>query len=290
MRLRRQLPSNIFVQFLAGPRGVRTGVVGFMLRLIAWITLVIAPLALLVFFQLQFLPYHHEPITWWHRLAVLADLALLWKLWPSVARGEMTWITWRDLRHGKVAAAALVSLAPLLLVFTIATFPGEWLDKLPSVRFVPMAWIQAGRPILWRPERTPGTWVAVSLKPEKVSLHEVLVAGLIDLVARKQTSVWSNRLVLPGIDVIDRTKFDSEAKIAAACETLSLRGRRLEGAILIGARLTNVDFAGVHLQGAVLDAADLRGANFNCAEVWSGRVYHTFRVGERSRRRRPFQL
>jgi hypothetical protein len=32
-RLRRQLPSNIFVQFLAGPREVRTGVFGFMLRL-----------------------------------------------------------------------------------------------------------------------------------------------------------------------------------------------------------------------------------------------------------------
>src|ERR1043166_3115317 len=35
-RLRRQLPSNIFVQFLAGPRDVRIGTMGFMLRLIAW--------------------------------------------------------------------------------------------------------------------------------------------------------------------------------------------------------------------------------------------------------------
>jgi hypothetical protein len=59
-RLRRQLPSNIFVQFLAGPREVRTGILGFMLRLIAQISLVAGPLALLVFFQLQFLPYHHD--------------------------------------------------------------------------------------------------------------------------------------------------------------------------------------------------------------------------------------
>jgi hypothetical protein len=64
-RLRRQLPSNIFVQYLAGPNEVRTGVMGFMLRLIALITLVIFPIALLVFFQLQFLPYHSAPITWW---------------------------------------------------------------------------------------------------------------------------------------------------------------------------------------------------------------------------------
>ena len=47
-RLRRQLPSNIFVQFLAGPREVRTGLNGAMLRLIALVSLVIGPLALLV--------------------------------------------------------------------------------------------------------------------------------------------------------------------------------------------------------------------------------------------------
>jgi hypothetical protein len=68
-RLRRQLPSNIFVQFLAGPPEVRTGVMGFLLRLIAQISLVLGPIALLVFFQLQFLPYHDWAITWWHRMA-----------------------------------------------------------------------------------------------------------------------------------------------------------------------------------------------------------------------------
>jgi hypothetical protein len=61
-RLRRQLPSNIFVQILAGPYEVRNGVLGFMLRQIAQISLVAAPIALLIFFQLQFLPYHHESI------------------------------------------------------------------------------------------------------------------------------------------------------------------------------------------------------------------------------------
>jgi hypothetical protein len=50
-RLRRQLPSNIFVQFLAGPREVREGVMGFMLRSIAQISLVVGPVLLLVFFS-----------------------------------------------------------------------------------------------------------------------------------------------------------------------------------------------------------------------------------------------
>ena len=62
---RRQLPSNIFVQFLAGPGEVRDGIMGILLWLIALISLVIGPVALLVFFQLQFLPYHDPWITWW---------------------------------------------------------------------------------------------------------------------------------------------------------------------------------------------------------------------------------
>ena len=44
-RLRRQLPSNIFVQSLAGPREVRTGVIGFLLRRIIEVSLVAGPIA-----------------------------------------------------------------------------------------------------------------------------------------------------------------------------------------------------------------------------------------------------
>ncbi|HEY8005300.1 MAG TPA: pentapeptide repeat-containing protein [Methylocella sp.] len=242
-RLRRQLPSNIFVQFLAGSREVRTGVMGFMLRLIAQISLVIGPVALLVFFELQFLPYHDWAITWWHRIAVAADIVLLWLLWPSIARGETARLTWRDLQRAKIWILAFVSLTPVLLVTTIATFPGEWAqNNLPSLRFIP-----------WPDER--GRWF---------SPHELLVAGEVDLAARKPKSLWSNRLVLPGFDVIDHTKFDSEAKIEALPETISLRARHLEGAVLIGAKLRKADFTSARLQGARLDGSDLRNARFEC--------------------------
>jgi hypothetical protein len=55
---RRQLPSNIFVQFLAGPEDIRKGGLGLTLKLIAWISLVIGPVLLLLLIQAQFLPYH----------------------------------------------------------------------------------------------------------------------------------------------------------------------------------------------------------------------------------------
>ena len=137
-RLRGQLPSNIFVQYFAGPLEMRTGIMGFMLRLIDVISLVLFPIALLVFFQLQFLPYHHALITWWHRIAVLIGILLLWTFWPSIARGQVTWISWDDFRRPKTWRCCSASLVPLLLVFTIATFPGEWLNSsLPSLPVVP---------------------------------------------------------------------------------------------------------------------------------------------------------
>jgi hypothetical protein len=46
--LRRQLPSNIFVQFLAGPRDIRKGCLGSLLKAIAWISLVVGPVLLLL--------------------------------------------------------------------------------------------------------------------------------------------------------------------------------------------------------------------------------------------------
>jgi len=263
MRLRRQLPSNIFVQFLAGSREVRTGLIGFMLRLIAQISLVIGPIALLVFFELQFLPYHHEAITWWHRIAVLADIVILWMLWPSIVRGERSWLSRADLRRVKIRIFGAVSLVPILLVFTIATFPGEWLeDTLPPLQIVP-----------WNGETFDLEKGEMVRSWRLTSLHELLVAGEVDFAARKPESLWSNRLVLPGFDAIDHTKFDSEAKIEAASETVSLRARHLEGAVLIGAELRKADFTGAQLQHAWLMNSDLREAKFGCPEVRRGAAH-----------------
>jgi hypothetical protein len=111
-QLRRQLPSNIFVQFLGGPREVREGIVGFLLKSVARISLVAGPIALLILFQLQFLPYHDPWITWWQRIAVVLDLVLLWMLWPPIARGETALLTWNDLRRVRIAAWLLASLPP----------------------------------------------------------------------------------------------------------------------------------------------------------------------------------
>lgn len=247
-RLRRQLPSNIFVQFVAGPPGIRSGGVGLVFRLIAEISLILLPIGLLVLFQLQFLAYHSEPVTWWQRTAVVIDLVLIWAIWPSIHRGGITRLGLRDLLHWTVAASALASLLVILMVGAIATFPGEWLHTaLPTIRIVPTPRL---------PDELPAKGEQRLSAVEFKSLHTLLIAGEVDPVTRRPMSFWSNRLVLPEFNAA-----------SPSGEALSLRGRRLEGAVLTAARLPGVDLTGAHLQEANFDGADLRGAQLGCGGV-----------------------
>jgi len=126
-----QLPSNIFIQFLAGPEDLREKAFGRALRTIAWITLVITPVLLLLMMQIQFLPYHNSFITWTQRTALLADLVLLWWLWRKVLSGRETDGQRRAWGHWVwVAAGLALSLAAALFSGAVATFPGEWQKRV----------------------------------------------------------------------------------------------------------------------------------------------------------------
>lgn len=59
-----------------------------MLTIIVWVTVMLVPLLLLVWAQVQFLPYHDEMITWVQRVALLVDFLILWILWPMIMAGK----------------------------------------------------------------------------------------------------------------------------------------------------------------------------------------------------------
>ena len=90
---RMRIENTLFVQLLVGGRLEREGLNAKLLSLMALITLALAPVALLLMIQIKFLPYHSEWITWWHRFLLLADIALVWTLWPGYRRqaGEHLW-------------------------------------------------------------------------------------------------------------------------------------------------------------------------------------------------------
>src|SRR5262245_8076375 len=113
------------LQFLAGPSDQRTGLRGYSLRLIAWITLVATPLLILLQGQVTFLPYHQWWVVWLQRFAVLIDLTLIWYFWIHLLSGyDPIMGVWRK---AWIYLGGAGSLCVVIFTTYLATFPGEWM-------------------------------------------------------------------------------------------------------------------------------------------------------------------
>jgi uncharacterized protein YjbI with pentapeptide repeats len=232
------------------PFGVDEGTAGALSRAIVFCALAVAPVLLLLLVLIQFLPYHDQAITWLHRLAILADVALIWLLWPAISEPNATPAGLDPKRHVGLLIAGII---PIGLAFTVATFPGEWLDDLIGRR----QWIPAGRASSAKAQGESG-WT---------SIHDLLFHGEIDEVRRRRESPFSNTLVLSGFDGPAAAGLADPKALESARVTLALRGRRFEGAVLIGADLRKADLTGARLDGADLDRADLQGAMLDDARL-----------------------
>jgi hypothetical protein len=148
--LRQRLANTLFAQIFAGSAREREGWLGWLLKAMAWITLAIAPVLVLLVFQFMFLPYHSHLVTWMHRFLIAAELAAAFVLWPLVldARRDFEWTRiwtqlkrttalplrllgpkdgrreeWVWLRQQAIPLASWVAFVLVSLLF--ATFPGE---------------------------------------------------------------------------------------------------------------------------------------------------------------------
>jgi uncharacterized protein YjbI with pentapeptide repeats len=263
---RRQLPSNIFVQFLAGPSDIRNGLLGLLLKAIAWVSLVIGPVLLLLLIQVQFLPYHLEWLTWVHRLAILVDVTLLWALWPAVLNGRSK-VIWRLERRGagwrstlaltgRYLVGLTASLVPVGLAFTAATFPGERLDDWIGER----QWIPPNRLMAWLGHEDK------SDKPKWTSFHNILFNSRFYEGYSHNESLFPTTLELGGFDTLKATNID-DIKLDSIKHTLILNGRHLEYADFNFADLRKVDFGGAYLQDATFVGARLQRADFTDAKL-----------------------
>lgn len=270
--IRRQLPSNIFVQFLAGPKDIREGKLGLLLVAVAWITLVIGPVLLLLLIEIQFLAYHDEWVTLAHRLAILVDVALLWLLWPAVLnrRSKLMWrleprnAGWRPALAlpGRYTAALLACSIPVFISFAAATFPGERLDRwIGNKKWIPLNLAAIG---LGRKDEEE--------QAEKTSLHDLLFNGEYDSEKRRRKSPFSNTLVLPGFDALEAAKI-GEKDLGTVKQTVDLRGRHLEGAIFYGSDLRKAYLGNAYLEGTSFYQAKLQGAGFYQAQLQGADLY-----------------
>jgi uncharacterized protein YjbI with pentapeptide repeats len=246
--LRRQLPSNIFVQFLAGASDVRDSAFGYLLRAIAWVTLVVAPVLLLLMMQIQFLPFHSSFITWTQRAALLADLVLIWWLWRKILSGRMPG-PYMGPRLLWATAGVAFTLGALLFSWTVATFPGEWQDDLPNQR------------LFWFPFPKPDR--------ELVTLHRLVFESKVDETTRHRRLPFSSTLVLTGFNVLEGLGIDDPKKAEWRDFVFRARGRDLRGAIFDFAILPRVDFTGADLDDATFTNAQLDRASFERARLQS---------------------
>jgi uncharacterized protein YjbI with pentapeptide repeats len=243
-----RLPANIFLQLLVGPPPLRGGRIGFVSAAIAWISLVIGPILLLLLIQIQFLPFHSWAVTLTHRAIIALDLILLWTLWPVVVpHGKQRAAPGR--RFGWAALPAAGATAVVLIVSVLlATFPGEWAARYSGAKWIPpnafTAWLGARDPI------DQPTWT---------SFHDLLFNGPYDERNQRRRSPFSNTLVLPDFDALGPTA-SADSKPGSAKQTIVRKWGHFEQAIFRGADLRNVNFENAHLEGASFYQAKMQGA------------------------------
>lgn len=287
--LRRQLPINLFVQFLAGPLGVREGPFSVLLWAVAWTTLVAGPILALLLLLIQFLPYHDTRVSWWHRGMLILDLVFIWWLWMKILAGRDNEMyteasLWTRFWNGLLRFSREVLAIPLtgiIVLFSvlIATFPGEWKE-----------WPYRAAPRLERKEATEfvfgkvgaqegvetGSWPTNTLRLRELDLLEALKIEEPDKLKWKRYSFSLSNRHLEQAD-FQFVKFDNidlrEAHLEGAwldnahLAIASLDHAWLEGASLRNANLQGASFDGAHLEGAWLNWAKLYGAAFNGAHL-----------------------
>ena len=250
--MQQRLDPFPMVQILAGPEGQRTGLSGLSLLLVAWLTLVAAPIVVLLQGQIIFLPYHREWVVWLQRSLMAIDLVLVWLFWFRIMSQRDRILHWIP-AVPRGAAGAIAAVFVLVFSIAVVTFPGELAhEKLPYVRLVP----NFGTPAVsgQSPNGSSGFQ----------SLHQLLFAGAVDEVKGRPQSLLSNRLVLTDQNLVETDKLQN------VTVSRSLRGRDLREAVFSRADLRKVDFTGAMLNGASFVEAKLEKAKFDCGSKGDG--------------------
>ncbi|WP_338829113.1 pentapeptide repeat-containing protein [Bradyrhizobium sp. 27S5] len=243
-RVRQRLANTLFAQIFAGSPRERDGWLGWLLKVMAWLTLAVAPTLILLLFQFNFLPYHSHLVTWTLRLLTLVELTTVFLLWPLALDPERD-IEWRRVVTNPIALAAVALFGFISL--SLFTFPGE-----PHInRF-------AGQPL------------------DTVECKRWFYAEDRGQFLAQYWARWNSfdRLVLP-LDVVDDEKLAKIEKATADRKlqpyegerTRIFRDRDLNCSDLADSDLRRVDLTAAQLVGANLNRADLRGASIDFANL-----------------------
>jgi uncharacterized protein YjbI with pentapeptide repeats len=277
-RVRQRLANTLFAQIFAGSPRERQGLLGVFLRLIAWTTLAIAPVLVLLTFEVRFIPYHSSAVTWSHRVLIAIDLAGVLLLWRGVldARRDITW-------GGLVEQRAALLTAIILVLFSgiAVTFPGErhtsWMrpDYCDRLSYLPnfidrlslpeetlididkLAKIEIVRKTLGQIKPYEG---------ERTRHFEERDLSCVDFTQADLRRANFARADLRGGKMID-TQLRGADLSSARLQDTSLNSAQLQEASLFQAQLQEAELRGAQLQGASLSGADLSHADLYGAQL-----------------------
>jgi uncharacterized protein YjbI with pentapeptide repeats len=239
--LRLEVDSFFFVQTIAGPE--RSRIIGVMLHTLGWVSLLLLPLALLIYLQVAFLPVHDAAVTSIQRGIILADVAVLLLIGVFLLRAETSIFSACLnvlLRNPASAAVGLATLAGAAFVSLAATVPG--------------AGAAAGTPLF-------------GLIPRHLELAD---ASLVSDRDRALAPIGGRTLNLRGRDL----RF-------ARLDRADLRQADLTGANLDGASLTGADLRGARLGCAKAGCTSAKGADFSGAQMGTAGLSGTDLTGAR---------
>jgi uncharacterized protein YjbI with pentapeptide repeats len=304
--IRQRLANTLFAQIFAGSPRERKGWLGLLLNMMAWLTLAVAPVLVLLVFQFQFLPYHSQPVTWTLRFLIAIDLVAVLVLWPALRDPDRD-VSLRVILRRWVALPCGLGLIALSWIFL--TFPGEphakWTRYWPGVLEKPSDTIAIE---CWT--RSPIAKVKTFSNFDRLNLPHVDVidhqklrnieantkldgqpdyqgertkrigdrnldcADLsdfsdlrrVDLTKASLRGSSLERAQLQGATLASARLQDSTSG-AAKLQGADLQGAQLQGTKLYGAQLQGAYLKGAHLQGANLGSAKLQGADLRGAEL-----------------------
>lgn len=260
---RRLLDTFVIVQLFGGGQNKKQNSrSGRLLSLIAVVTLVIAPILLLLFIQLQFLSYQSQTVSWWHRIALLADLWLIWHFWPAIKEGN-----WDESERPFSMRVAV--LCVFVFSCVLATFPGEFADGGPDYknwrthRDSKLWWVKGPLFGTIAPNEADTQWTGLPFLSRALHLADnqsLIDHDSFDKIRKRYRGEEDN-----GESRLD--PWDEQQKLWQSQRTRSFRGRNLRGANFVRSDLRNADFENSNLQGALFDRARLQGVLFTRAKL-----------------------
>ena len=270
-----------------------------LIRAVAFCSVVLLPLVVLLATQVRFLPYHSGAVAWWQRALVLMDLLILLLFWPRITCGGAARRSMRSLSAEQVAIIAV--MVPFVVVMAASTVPDETLEKIVTSRPTLSSSASAEEPRSTSPrdlDHCTGLWRIWSYwSVVKLPYHQATDAGRRDMLClsyllfeQPETLLGMRRnLALTHADFVaarpsaelftdaeDLSVWlkDEELRNEAlkhfwqdAGRGVDLRGRDLRYADLSESDLRKADLRGADLQGAKLVNANLNYANFGDIQV-----------------------